>query len=223
MAAVKRTQSDKTRRETSSKAGDATTSDAIINAALEIAEEVGWGGLRLRDVAARVGISLVELEKHFRDADAIANAWFHRAQQAMIDDVPDDFLERSARDRLEFLIQRWFDALAPHRKVTAEMLSAKLWWSHPHHYVPMVFDLSRLIQWLREAAGLDAVGRQRQVEEIALTLLFLGVLRTWCGDDTPGQERTRAKLAWRLDQTGRFLIPTYGSGDRGEMGAARAP
>jgi hypothetical protein len=73
-----------------------------------------------------------------------------------------------------------------------------MWPFHPHHYVPMVFNLSRTIQWLRDAAGLDAGGRRRQIEEIGLTGLFLATLAVWARDDTPGQERTRRFLDRRL-------------------------
>ena len=50
---------------------------------------------------------------------------------------------------------RWFDALAPHREVTDQMLREKLYASHPHHWAPMIFNLSRTIHWLRDAARLS--------------------------------------------------------------------
>jgi hypothetical protein len=93
---------------------------------------------------------------------------------------------------------RWFEANAAHRRVTGEMIRTKLYPSHPHHWVLLVFSLSRLIHWVREAAMLDASGRQRQAEEIGLTLIFLRTLREWLRDDTPGHEQTRRYLARRL-------------------------
>src|SRR3712207_6862540 len=50
----------------------------------------------------------------------------------------------------------------------------------------MVFNLSRIIQWLREAAQLSAVygTRQAQREEIGLTALFVGALLIWTRDET---------------------------------------
>jgi hypothetical protein len=62
----------------------------------------------------------------------------------------------------------------------------------------MVFDLSRTVQWLRDASGLDARGRRRQLEEIGLTALFVATLRTWLKDGSPNQEKTREWLARRL-------------------------
>ena len=106
---------------------------------------------------------------------------------------------------------RWFDALTPHRRVTAEMLAAKMWVFHPHHYVPMVFSLSRLIQWLRDAAGLDAAGRRRQLEESGLTVLFLATLAVWCRDESEGQERTKAFLRRRLERADAVMTRLFGT------------
>ena len=187
----------------------AVTADAIVDAALARAEAEGWNDIRLSELAAGLGLSPADLQARFRDKDAIADAWFGRALAAMLAPPPRGFAGLAVRDRLEMLMLRWFDALAPHRGVTADMLRAKMWVAHPHHYVPMVFSLSRLIQWLRDAAGMTAMGRRRQAEEIGLTLLFLAVLRRWCGDESDGQEETRAYLARRLDQADRYAARCF--------------
>jgi AcrR family transcriptional regulator len=170
----------------------------IVDTAIAMAEEEGWDNVRLRRVADALGITLAELGRHFRDLDAVADAWFARARAAMLAPLEPEFAGLAARERLKILIWRWFDALAPHREVTVQMLRTKMWPYHPHHYVPMIFNLSRTIQWLRDAAGLDAGGRRRQIEEIGLTGLFLTTLAVWSRDDTLGQERTRRFLDRRL-------------------------
>jgi hypothetical protein len=107
-------------------------------------------------------------------------------------------------------LMRWFDAQAAHRRAVGSMIGAKLHPSHPHHWVPMVFSLSRLIHWALEAARLDARGLPRQAEEVGLTLVFLRALRVWLGDASPGQRRTRAilrrNLGW-LDRLPRRPAP----------------
>lgn len=187
------------------------SSDDIVDTALKRADEVGWSRLSLSELAAELGISAAELRAHFRDKDAIANAWFRRAQDTMLAKPPRGFSTRPVRDRLEYLMRRWFDALAPHQAVTTQMVSAKLWYAHPHHYAPMVFNLSRLIQWLRDAAGMTATGRQKQMEEIGLTVLFLAALRCWCGDRSPAQENTRAYLGKRLARAERMAVRLFGN------------
>ena len=177
----------------------------IVDETIALAEEIGWSRVRLRLVAARLDLSLAELQTQFRDLDAVADAWFERAWQAMLAPVPEGFSDQPVPDRLHLLLMRWFDALAPHRTVTHQMLSEKLYLSHPHHWVPMIFNLSRTVQWLRDAALLDAEGRHRQVEEIGLTGIFLATLAVWQWDGTPDQEKTRRFLERRLRRADRAM------------------
>ena len=177
----------------------------IVDETIALAEEIGWSRVRLRLVAARLDLSLAELQTQFRDLDAVADAWFERAWQAMLAPVPEGFSDQPVPDRLHLLLMRWFDALAPHRTVTHQMLSEKLYLSHPHHWVPMIFNLSRTVQWLRDAALLDAEGRHRQVEEIGLTGIFLATLAVWRRDGTPDQEKTRRFLERRLRRADRAM------------------
>ncbi|HEX9570174.1 MAG TPA: TetR/AcrR family transcriptional regulator [Rhodospirillales bacterium] len=193
------------KKATTAKPGKGATRARILETALTLAGDKGWQEVSFIRLGRRLGMTLAELRRHYRDLDAIADAWFRRAQDAMLAKPPAGFHDRPAKQRLEFLILRWFDALAPYRRITAEMLAGKLWLFHPHHYVPMVFNLSRLIQWLRDAAGLTVQGTRRQAEEIGLTLTFIVTLAVWCRDETEGQARTRAFLAARLDQADALL------------------
>jgi len=186
----------------------------ILETALDIAEADGWGKVRLRVVADRLSLPMTDVLTQYRDLDAVANAWFRRGWDAMLQPPPDGFDDLPARDRLELVIMRWFDALAPHRKVTGQMLSAKLWYAHPHHWVPAIFDLSRTIQWVREAAKLDATGVQRQMEEVGLTGLFLATLRVWLRDGSENQEKTRAYLKRRLTLADRTMATVLARRDR---------
>src|SRR4051812_13539339 len=61
------------------------------------------------------------------------------------------------------------------------MLRGKLHLSHPHHWVPMVFNLSRVIHWLREAAQLPARygTRRASIEETTPTAVFVAAALVW--------------------------------------------
>ncbi|MBW8268608.1 TetR family transcriptional regulator [Caldovatus aquaticus] len=170
----------------------------ILDAAMEVAAATGWYDLRLHLVAERLGLPLAAIHAEFRDADAIANAWFARALEAMLAEPMPGFTALPPSERMRIVLLRWFDAQAAHRRVVASMLRAKLHPSHPHHWVPLPFDLSRLMHWALEAARLDARGLSRQAEEVGLTLVFLGALALWLRDESPGQARTRAFLARSL-------------------------
>jgi AcrR family transcriptional regulator len=177
----------------------------LLNAALALAEAEGWSEVRLSRVAERTGVPLPEVGQRFRDVDAIANAWFRRARLAMLDVPADELQGLAADERLARVIERWLDTLAAHRRVTSEMLRAKLYPSHPHHWVPMIFDLSRLVHWFLDAARIASTGRGRQLAEAGLTAVFLAGLRVWRRDDSAGQERTRLYLRRRLMAADRWL------------------
>jgi AcrR family transcriptional regulator len=167
-------------------------------------------------VAARLKIPMSELLAHYRDKDAIADAWFGRAAAAMLAAPPSGFAKQPPEARLHFLVVRWFDALAGHREVTGQMVREKLYPAHPHHWVPMIFNLSRTVQWLRDAALLDARGRRRQIEEVGLSALFLGTLRFWLNDESTDQTRTREFLSRRLDRADRLMARFCRTRERSE-------
>ncbi|MGI9450906.1 MAG: hypothetical protein ACR2QH_09780 [Geminicoccaceae bacterium] len=183
----------------------ATVSDRIVDGALELAEQCGWDDLRLHHIAGRLGLPLGEIGRHFRDLDAIANAWFARAEAKMRDLSTEDLVDLAPPDRLFKAMIRWFEALAPHRRVTGKMLRAKAYPSHPHHWGPMIFDLSRLIHWFLDVARIESTGRRRQWAEIGLTLIFLATLRDWLRDESDEQSRSRRNLRRRLERADRWL------------------
>lgn len=64
------------------------------------------------------------------------------------------------------------------------MIRGKLYPSHPHHWVPLIFSLSRLVQWMLDAADCPATGRRRQATEVAVSALVPTALWRWRrGDD----------------------------------------
>lgn len=185
----------------------------ILDAALEMAHERdNWYDLSLVEVAKRCDTPVNGIRRYYADTDAIANAWFSRALEAMLSPAPGDIEALPVKERLVFIIWRWFASLAPFHRVTAQMLGAKLHPPHIHHWVPMVFDLSRLVQFWREAAGLHAGGRRRQIEEIVLTAIFLATLRTWCLDESAQQSRAHSRLLRLLTKADRSALFWFSPG-----------
>ena len=175
--------------------------EEIVDTAIAIAEEKGrWSAVRLHDVADRLSIPATQVLDHYRDLDAVADAWFRRGLKAMVAPKPADFMKQPEWRRIELCLLAWFDTFSEHRRVSAQMLRGKLHPSHPHHWVPLVFNLSRTIHWLREAAQLPAEygTAESEREEIGLTALFVGALLVWTSDDSLGQERTKQFLRREL-------------------------
>jgi AcrR family transcriptional regulator len=192
----------------------------IVEATMAEAERVGWPRVRLFAVADAVGVGLDELKVHFRDMDAIADAWLARGEAAMLKArAAPRFARLAPAERLHRVITAFLDSLAAHRRVTGEIFRAKLYLGHPHHNIGLVLWVSRTVQWVREAAHLrndvggPAVGdRRRRVEEIGLTALFLATIVFWLNDDSPGQERTRAFLRTRLADADRLMGRLFPAG-----------
>jgi AcrR family transcriptional regulator len=176
----------------------------IVDAAMALAAGQGWHDVSLNQVAERLGLGLADIAAHFRDRDAIADAWFARALAAMLAPPPEGFAELAASARAETMILRWFRAQSAHARVAGEMLLTKAWPSHPHHWVPMVFNLSRLVHWWLDAARIEHTGFRRMAEEVRLTALLLRALVAWQADARAGEaealprtERVlRRGLAW---------------------------
>ncbi len=187
--------------------------DAIIDTALEMADEAGWAHVRLHKVADRLGVTLPEIRAHFPDLDAVANAWLERADDTMLGTAEcADLAEAPAPERIYAAMIAWFTALSGRRSHLKAILRYKFEPSHIHLQAALVVATSRRVQWLREAARLDAAGRQKSVEELGLTVLFGAAVLRWCNDGSENFEATRSFIERRLARADRFMRRWYQSG-----------
>ena len=173
--------------------------EAIVDTAVAIAERSNWEAVRLFDVATELNISLDDIRPHFREKEDLVDAWFDRADSQMLKAAETvEFLTLSPRVRLQHLIITWLDALAAHRKVTRQMIGAKLEPGHLHIQIPAILRVSRTVQWMREAAQRDATFVRRALEETALTTIYLATFVHWMRDESENSQRTRDFLEQKL-------------------------
>lgn len=179
----------------------------IVDAAIALGEQDSWEAVRLHDVAAALAITLDEVRRYFREKEDVVDAWFDRADGAMLKEAEtSDFLDLTPRQRLYRLVMTWLGALAPHRKVTQQMIYGKLEPGHLHIQIPGLMRVSRTVQWMREAAHRDATYVRRALEETSLTTIYLMTFFYWMNDDSPGSASTGRfldgwlALAERLDR-----------------------
>lgn len=181
--------------------------ERIIDAAVELADEAGWPALRLRLVAARLGVGLAEIRAQYADLDAVANAWLGRADDAMLAVAGRaELAEAPPPERIAAALIAWFTALGGRRRMLGSILAYKLQPSHIHLQAALVVATSRRVQWLREAARLDATGRQKSLEESGLTLLFAATVLRWLNDSSENFERTQGFIARRLALADRLMV-----------------
>lgn len=185
------------------------TREQLVDAALELAERGGWEAVRLHQVAAACGTGLDEVRAHFPEKDNLIDAWLDRADAAMLQHFDRGGVAgMPPRERIRELILAWLDALAPHRRVTRQMINHKLEFGHLHVQFPALLRISRTVQWIREGAMLDAPLPRRALEETAMTALFIKTFLCWLRDDSPGMQRTRRRLdrnLYCLETAGRVI------------------
>lgn len=171
----------------------------ILDCALDLAEHCGWEALHLHQVAAALGCDLVAIAKHYRQKDDLAEAWFDRADQALLARAKGaDLAALSAEKRLEELLLAWLAALAGHRALTGQMLLYKLEPGHVHLQVGGLLRISRTVQWWREAAGRQSLHLARIAEESLLTAAYLRTFVHWLRQPRADEADLRALLRRQL-------------------------
>ena len=200
--------------------------DRIVNTALELAEDQGWEKVRLYRVAERMEMPLEGLLAHIREKEDLVDAWLDRADHAMLQAADSAMVAAMPTvERLEYLVLVWLRTLAPHRRVTAQMIRGKLEAGHIHVQIPAVLRISRTVQWLREAGHRDAPGFYRGLEETVLTTIFVSTFVHWLRDESPDQERTRRRLVLALRAAARLSrwVPGFRAHHHAVSGALPAP
>jgi len=175
--------------------------DLILDKALAIAEKNSWENMRLHDIAAELDISLDTIRKYYSQKDDLVEAWYDRADKAMLDYAHQ--IQSQSQDmpaRYTAIIMSWLQALAAHRKVSGDMLLYKLEPGHFHLQALGLLRISRTVQWFIEAAGSQTTHLLRIAEEIALTSIYLATFAYWLRDNSTGSEKTRQFLSRRLKQ-----------------------
>jgi AcrR family transcriptional regulator len=171
----------------------------ILDAAVELAEAGSWEAVRLHEVARKLGIGLEDIRVHYREKEELVEAWFDRADRAMLLDAKTpEFAALGTRERLARAIFAWLAPLAAHRRVTREMIINKLEPGHLHFQIPALLRISRTVQWLREAAGRKSTFVWRALEETATTAIYVSTFCYWLYDDSENAARSRAFLDRRL-------------------------
>ena len=178
--------------------------EQILDNALLLADSCGWERLTLQQVALATQISLADIYPHFRTKDELVDAWFDRADVAMLS--AQISAELPAQQRLQQAIQQWLAALAPYHKLSGQMLLYKLEPGHIHLQLGGVLRISRTVQWLREAAGLNASGVARIGQELALTSLFVAVFIYWLSDNSVAQQRSYWLLQRKLQYADKLKL-----------------
>ena len=169
--------------------------ERILDTAVRLAEGSSWESLRLHQVARDMGITLEEIQRFYRQKDDLVEAWYDRADRAMLADAAlEDYQWLSPRERIHRSIICWLTSMQNHRRVSRDMLIYKLELGHVHLQVLGLLRISRTVQWILESANRETVHLQRVTEEIGVTGIYLSTFTHWMFDDSTGAEKTGRRL-----------------------------
>jgi len=186
-----------------------TVRGRILDIAIMLAEAKSWEAVRLQEVAGRASLTLEDIRAEFSEKDELVDAWFDRADRAMLTDAAALANARLARhQRMHRAIMTWLGALAGHRRVTRQMILGKLEPGHLHLQIPALMRVSRTVQWMREAAGYQAVFPRRALEETVHTSIYLATFSHWMSDDSVRSQRTHRFLQRQL----KWASPVFSCG-----------
>ena len=191
---------------------DPDLAEHLLDTALQLGELHGWEPLRLHQIAAAAGVSLATLHQYYQQKDELVDAWFSRADRAMLQQAAWLASDLTPRQRLEHLLLQWLATLAPHRQLTRQMLAYKLELGHVHLQLGGLLRISRTVQWWREAAARPHTDLARILDEISLSGIFVSSFLCFLSDDSAQQQRSRDWLKIALyvhDGLGKFAPPDW--------------
>lgn len=177
---------------------DGTLAERLLDQALQLGEQQGWEQWQLHQLAAAAGVSLSDIQRCYRQKDELVDAWFDRADRAMLAAADQLGTTLNPRQRLEALLLCWFDSLAPHRQLTRQMLAYKLEIGHLHLQIDGLLRISRTVQWWREAGLRQHSDLARILDEVSLSTVFVSSFLCFLTDDSPQQQRSRDFLKTAL-------------------------
>lgn len=166
--------------------------EKVVEVALDLAVNLGWDHVSLRDVAEGSKLSLAELHEYFEEKSDILTALGRMIDRKVLENVAELEADLPIRDRLFDVMMERFDVLNDYRAgLVAIIRSFKL---DPKQAVISMPHLCRSMTWMLEAAGVETVGFRGALKVTGLTGVYLDVLRVWKDDDSPDMGKVMAAL-----------------------------
>ena len=160
--------------------------------ALTLADERGWNGVGLRDVAKQAGLSLAQLYRACPSKWALIRAYARRVDDEVAQSIEPEDLEEPAKDRLFEVLMNRFDALNDHKPAVRSILECTL--RDPAQAFGGYGQLRRSMTRMLEAADISTAGLRGELRINGLSGVYLLALRTWLDDDSADLSKTMAAL-----------------------------
>ena len=174
----------------------------IVDAAMRLAAELDWEEVRLSDIAAEAGVTLATLRGAFDSKGAILGGLIRAVDRAVLAESDPEMADEPARERLFDVLMRRFDALKPYQPALRRI--ADSYRGDPLALIAFNTRSRRSMQWMLEAAGVDASGRMGLARAQVLVFAYGRTLDVFLRDEDPGLARTMAALDRNLRQAERL-------------------
>lgn len=163
----------------------------------------GWSGTAIESVATQAGVAPEIARLAFSGGSlAMIDAWFAHIDAAMLAaNPPERLAEMRVRDRITALVETRLRLLARDREALRRALAI----------LAMPLNLGRAAQlgWraadvMWRAAGDNAADFNHYTKRVLLAAVYSATLLVFLDDESEGQADTRAFLARRIADIGRF-------------------
>ncbi len=185
------------------------TPHLVLERAIALAEKSSWEAFSLTELAALLECSLSDIKRFYRSKDDMAEAFFNRADDAMLSlSTAVEYRNLTSDDKLFECIMAWFEYLTPYRPLVREMLAYKLEPGHFHLQAHGITRVSRTVQWFLEASDRKNTGIKRIADEIAVTSAYLTSFSFFLFDESKQHTNTRSllkSLISKIDQGHRLF------------------
>jgi len=166
--------------------------DKAVDALIALLADHAFEQIGLAEVAGRAGIKLSQLRAEFGSTLVILAAHIKDIDRTVLAGGDADMAEEPARERLFDVLMRRIEALGPYKPaIRSLMCSAR---RNPGLAFALNAMAVRSQRWMLEAAGIGASGPVGALRAQGASLMFARVLAVWVDDEDEELDRTMAAL-----------------------------
>ena len=170
----------------------------VIQSALLLAESRSWADITLYNISEKSGYSLADIQSFFDDKAAVLDAYGRQIDLRIFTEFGGiHSSEEAEKDRLFDVLMERFDILNENRQAVISILnSVTLDSKMSLMSLPHVFkSMSKML----DIANIATEGLMGNLKIVALTAIYIKVLRNWISDDSADMAATMASLDKALD------------------------
>jgi ubiquinone biosynthesis protein COQ9 len=175
----------------------------VVLAALDLAQERGWGDIALSDIAQAANLSLADLRREFSCKADILRAFQTEVDAEVLGRARSAGEGQSPRDRLFDLVMTRFEVMQPY-KPALRRISAYLC-CRPGEAALLACSSLAAQYWMLAGARAKLDGLQGALRVAGLAAIYGKVFQVWLDDPSPSLDKTMAALDQRLRKGERML------------------